>query len=65
MQEVTVVIQGDDIDELDEVFLGQLERVTDARIAILPDRASITIIDDDSMSQSVVCLAAYSHHKVI
>lgn len=59
-----MVIQSDDIDELDEVFLGQLERVTDARIAISPDRASITIIDDDSMSQSVVCLAVYSQHKV-
>ncbi len=47
-QEVTVTIQTDTADELDDVLFGRLERVTGARVVVSPDQATVTIVDDDS-----------------
>ncbi len=51
-------IENDLIDENDEVFFGRLERITDARVAISPDEALVTIVDDDSESPLLlhICL---------
>ncbi len=41
-------IASDTIDELDESFLADLELVTSRdNVTIFPNRAAITIIDDD------------------
>ncbi len=52
-------IENDLIDENDEVFFGRLERITDARVAISPDEALVTIVDDDSGSTSVAYMFIY------
>ncbi len=46
---IPVTIQDDDLDEINERFLGFLRNVTfNPSVSISPDQATINIIDDDS-----------------